>query len=58
MDKGKAIEAAVGQIERAFGKGAIMRLGQRHGAARCLLRVRAGAQGSQRCAAKIGRAHV
>ncbi len=28
-DKGKAIDAAVSQIERAFGKGAIMRLGQR-----------------------------
>jgi len=27
MDKTKAIETAVGQIERAFGKGAIMRLG-------------------------------
>ncbi|MCP5366013.1 MAG: recombinase RecA [Hyphomicrobiales bacterium] len=29
MDKQKALEAAVGQIERAFGKGSIMRLGQR-----------------------------
>ena len=29
MDKQKAIEAAVGQIERAFGKGAIMKLGAR-----------------------------
>jgi recombination protein RecA len=29
MDKTKAIDAAVGQIERAFGKGSIMRLGQR-----------------------------
>ena len=29
VDKSKAIDAAVGQIERAFGKGAIMRLGQR-----------------------------
>jgi recombination protein RecA len=28
MDKNKALEAAVGQIERAFGKGSIMRLGQ------------------------------
>jgi len=28
-DKGKAIDAAVSQIERAFGKGSIMRLGQR-----------------------------
>jgi recombination protein RecA len=29
MDRQKALEAAVGQIERAFGKGSIMRLGQR-----------------------------
>jgi len=29
MDKTKALEAALGQIERAFGKGSIMRLGQR-----------------------------
>ncbi|WP_041794719.1 recombinase RecA [Pararhodospirillum photometricum] len=29
MDKQKALEAAVGQIERSFGKGSIMRLGQR-----------------------------
>ncbi|TCS63041.1 recombinase RecA [Varunaivibrio sulfuroxidans] len=29
MDKNKALEAAVGQIERAFGKGSVMRLGQR-----------------------------
>src|SRR5690606_34220106 len=28
MDKTKALEAAVGQIERAFGKGSVMRLGQ------------------------------
>ena len=28
MDKSKALEAALGQIERAFGKGAVMRLGQ------------------------------
>ena len=27
MDKKKALEAALGQIERAFGKGSIMRLG-------------------------------
>ena len=27
MDKGKALEAALGQIERSFGKGSIMRLG-------------------------------
>ncbi|MBB4264559.1 recombination protein RecA [Roseospira visakhapatnamensis] len=29
MDKQKALDAAVSQIERAFGKGSIMRLGQR-----------------------------
>jgi recombination protein RecA len=29
MDRSKALEAALGQIERAFGKGSIMRLGQR-----------------------------
>ena len=29
MDKTKALDAALGQIERAFGKGSIMRLGQR-----------------------------
>lgn len=29
MDKNKAIESALAQIERAFGKGSIMRLGQR-----------------------------
>jgi len=29
VDKGKALEAALGQIERSFGKGSIMRLGQR-----------------------------
>lgn len=28
MDKQKALEAALGQIERSFGKGSIMRLGQ------------------------------
>ncbi len=28
MDKDKALEAALGQIERAYGKGAVMRLGQ------------------------------
>ncbi len=28
MDRNKALEAAVAQIERAFGKGSIMRLGQ------------------------------
>src|SRR5579862_9672633 len=32
MDKSKALDAAVGQIERAFGKGSIMRLGQRESA--------------------------
>ncbi|MES2711503.1 MAG: recombinase RecA [Pseudomonadota bacterium] len=30
MDKGKALDAALGQIERAFGKGSIMRLGARN----------------------------
>ncbi|MEM1138462.1 MAG: recombinase RecA, partial [Pseudomonadota bacterium] len=29
MDKQKALEAALGQIDRAFGKGSIMKLGQR-----------------------------
>ena len=29
MDREKALEAALGQIERAFGKGSVMRLGQR-----------------------------
>jgi len=33
MDKGKALDAALTQIERAFGKGSIMKLGQRQGAA-------------------------
>ncbi len=28
QDRGKAIEVAVGQIEKQFGKGSIMRLGQ------------------------------
>jgi len=32
MDKNKALEAALGQIERAFGKGSIMKLGQREAA--------------------------
>ena len=27
MDRQKALEAAIGQIERAFGKGSVMRLG-------------------------------
>ncbi len=27
MDKQKALEAALGQIERAFGKGSLMKLG-------------------------------
>jgi recombination protein RecA len=31
MDKQKALDAALGQIERAFGKGSIMRMGQRAG---------------------------
>ena len=29
MDKEKALEAAVAQIEKAFGRGSVMRLGQR-----------------------------
>ncbi|MGZ8996279.1 MAG: ATPase domain-containing protein, partial [Rhodospirillales bacterium] len=29
VDKGRAIDAAISQIERAFGRGSIMRLGQR-----------------------------
>ncbi|MGB0747834.1 MAG: DNA recombination/repair protein RecA, partial [Magnetospiraceae bacterium] len=29
MDRSKALDAAVAQIERAFGKGSIMKLGQR-----------------------------
>ena len=29
MDKSKALEAALSQIERAFGKGSIMKLGDR-----------------------------
>lgn len=33
MDKQKALEAALGQIERAFGKGSIMKLGAREAAA-------------------------
>ena len=32
MDKEKALTAALSQIERAFGKGSIMRLGQRENA--------------------------
>jgi recombination protein RecA len=32
MDKSKALDAALGQIERAFGKGSIMRLGQNESA--------------------------
>src|SRR6202045_2973709 len=32
MDKQRALDAALGQIERAFGKGSIMRLGQRESA--------------------------
>ena len=32
VDKNKALDAALGQIERAFGKGSIMRLGQRENA--------------------------
>jgi len=33
MDKQKALDAALGQIERSFGKGSIMRLGAREAAA-------------------------
>ncbi|HEX4195239.1 MAG TPA: DNA recombination/repair protein RecA, partial [Stellaceae bacterium] len=33
MDKQKALDAALGQIERAFGKGSIMKLGARDAAA-------------------------
>jgi recombination protein RecA len=33
MDKQKALDAALGQIERAFGKGSIMKLGQRENVA-------------------------
>ena len=33
MDKQKALDAALGQIERAFGKGSIMKLGSRETAA-------------------------
>src|ERR1700735_2346352 len=32
MDKQRALDAAVGQIERAFGKGSIMKLGSREAA--------------------------
>src|SRR5579863_1656758 len=32
MDKQRALEAALGQIERAFGKGSIMKLGSREAA--------------------------
>jgi recombination protein RecA len=32
MDKSKALEAALGQIDKAFGKGSVMRLGQRENA--------------------------
>ena len=36
MDKGKAIESALLQIEKKFGKGSIMRLGERpHRGDRC-----------------------
>src|SRR5260221_11331178 len=33
MDKQKALDAALGQIERAFGKGSVMKLGSREGVA-------------------------
>ena len=29
-EKNKALEAAIGQIEKAFGKGSVMKLGQRN----------------------------
>jgi recombination protein RecA len=32
MDKSKALEAALGQIDKAFGKGSVMKLGQRQSA--------------------------
>src|SRR5271166_1138638 len=32
MEKNKALEAALSQIERAFGKGSVMKLGQRENA--------------------------
>jgi recombination protein RecA len=32
MDKSKALEAALGQIDKAFGKGSVMKLGQRQAA--------------------------
>ena len=31
-DKNKALEAAIGQIEKAFGQGSVMKLGQRESA--------------------------
>ena len=31
-DKNQALEAAIGQIEKAFGKGSVMKLGQRESA--------------------------
>jgi recombination protein RecA len=34
VDKTKALDAALSQIERSFGKGSIMRLGRRRPAAR------------------------
>jgi len=44
MDKSKALEAALGQIERSFGKGSIMKLGQR-GAAESVEAVSTGSLG-------------
>jgi len=44
MDKSKALEAALGQIERSFGKGSIMKLGQR-GAAEAVEAVSTGSLG-------------
>src|SRR5688572_24904727 len=35
MDKQRALDAALGQIERAFGKGSVMKLGSREAASDC-----------------------
>ena len=45
MDKSKALDAALSQIERAFGKGSIMRLGAERGAGRDRDRFRPGSLG-------------
>ena len=49
MDKNKALDAALSQIERAFGKGSIMKLG-----ASTALEIESISTGSL----EIGRAHV